>query len=93
MNGSTEKTRWTPEIVKRAQALKNEGLSFAKIGKRLGVSKNSILSAYKRHVEGHDLNAYVPQGYDPFAPRGPVPTLAFVRGLEKNPRYTMEAGR
>ena len=79
-----------PEIVKKAQALKNDGLSFARIGKRLGVSKNSILSAYKRYVEGHNLNAYVPQGRPLIAVRGPVPTLNYVRGLEKNPRYRME---
>lgn len=99
MNVSTERTRWTPDIIKRAQVLKAEGLSFSRIGRRLGVSKNSILSAYKRYVEGNPLCGYKAQrhnnhlcGVSMFAPSGPVPTLAFVRGLERNPRYKMMEG-
>jgi transposase len=41
-------THWTPELIAEVQALRAIGMSYGKIGKRMGLSKNSVIAADRR---------------------------------------------
>lgn len=79
---------WTHDKLATMRAYKLEGLSFAAIAHLMGMTKNGCISAWKRHVEGNPTDGYVRAALLHEMPPS-VPSVAFVRGLAKNPKYRM----
>ena len=71
---------WTEQAVARLRALWADGHSTAEIGRRLGVSKNSVVGKVRRHARlfRHDIGR-------PARPEGMTRTLRLYRCTARHP--------